>query len=77
MCNPAWTPQRSQSTHLKEHGYIEEITFCQMTLKPRFWGCCFFKTCTGTAFDSEQLCFYFRVWTEPKIYSENSSASVQ
>ena len=44
-----------------------------MTLKPRFWGCYFFKTHTGTAFYSEQLDFHLRVWTEPKICCENSS----
>ena len=38
-----------------------------MTLKPRFWGCYFFKTHTGTAFYSEQLDFHLRVRTEPKI----------
>ena len=32
-----------------------------MTLKPCFLGCCFFKTHTGTAFDSEQLEFHLRV----------------
>ena len=32
-----------------------------MTLKPHFWGSCFFKTHTGTAFDSEQLDFHLRV----------------
>ena len=32
-----------------------------MTLKPCFWGSCFFKTHTETAFDSEQLEFHLRV----------------
>ena len=32
-----------------------------MTLKPCFGGSCFFKTHTGTAFDSEQLEFHLRV----------------
>ena len=32
-----------------------------MTLKPQFLGSCFFKTYTGTAFDSEQLDFHLRV----------------
>ena len=48
-----------------------------MTLKPRFWGCCFFKTHTGTAFDSEQLDFHFRVWTELKMCCENSSVLIK
>ena len=32
-----------------------------MILKPCFGGSCFFKTHTGTAFDSEQLEFHLRV----------------
>ena len=32
-----------------------------MALKPCFGGSCFFKTHTGTAFDSEQLEFHLRV----------------
>ena len=41
--------------------YWKMFCVCQMTLEPSFWGCCFFKTHTGTAFDSEQLEFHLRV----------------
>ena len=57
--------------------YWKMFCVCQMTLEPCFWGCCFFKTHTGTAFDSELLDFHFRVWTEPKISCEHSSVSLK